>query len=301
MALKAAKAKTREQALEETQAEIEATKAKLRAARELEPGDTIARIEYFHDPIVENPRAAARFLDRMSSLPKEVKAGLVKTVCFETVSSSMLTTRKMYQYDLESGARDPRKWYGGSVDVLEEVLMIQFPALQCNVCVGLHVSRQKIEAEGGLLRAPLLPGRLMDQFASQWPEVYRVYVDRDEKGEKVRLLQTESDERWEAATQIDAPDPCRPSYRALWKGWDETHHAGMRPPLHVAAYSTPGAGKSRFFSTFPTPIVVCCFDAVGKDTPYWRLGKALEPEKNEWGGLTRRIVMPEPDPKKGGK
>lgn len=281
---------TREEVLKQQVEEVERV-ARKGPARIVEPGEDLVRIEYYHDPIVEKPKAAARFLDRMSALVKEVKEGRVGTFCFETVSSSMLTTRKMYQYDLEAGARDPRKWYGGSVDVLEEILMIQMPALHCNVCVGLHVSQTKVEAEGTMVRAPLLPGRLMGQFASQWPELYRIYVDRDDTGAKIRCVQTDGDERYEAATQIGAPDGCRPTYKALWEEWDASPaRKGTRPPLHVAAYATPGAGKSRFFSTFPTPIVVACFDAIGKDMPYWRLGKPLEPTANEWGGMTRRIV-----------
>jgi hypothetical protein len=34
------------------------------------------------------------------------------------------------------------------------------------------------------------------------------------------MLQTQSDDRWEATTQIDAPDPVEGTYQALWKNWD---------------------------------------------------------------------------------
>ena len=179
-----------------------------------------ARIEYYHDPLVDEPKAAAQFLERMNRVPREVEKGLIRTFVFETVTSASLKSRKMYEYDLKPGAKDPRKWYGGAVDVLEEVLMIQLPALECNVCVGLHVSKTKVEAEGTMVRAPFLPGRLMEYFASQWPEIYRVYVDKDREGKR-RILQTESDEKWEAATQIQAPDESPAEYRRLWKVWDK--------------------------------------------------------------------------------
>jgi len=185
-------------------------------------GRLAAKIEYYTDPIVDAPKSAAAFLERLNRLSKEVERGECRTFCFETVTSSALKTRKMYQYDLDPDNRDPRRWYGGAVDVLEEVLLIQLPALQCNVCVGLHVSKEKIEAEGALVRAPLLPGRLLGSFASQWPEVYRAYIDRDKKsGERTGWLQTLSDEKWEATTQIDAPDPCDQAYTCLWVNWDK--------------------------------------------------------------------------------
>jgi hypothetical protein len=131
----------------------------------------------------------------------------------------------MHQYDLNPKAKDPRKWYGGAVDTLEEVLLIQLPGLHCNVCVGLHVSKTKVEAEGTMVRAPFLPGRLMESFASQWPEIYRAYLERDETGKKIGLLQTESDEYWEAASQIRATDPSYGTYKSLWKTYDKRRAA----------------------------------------------------------------------------
>lgn len=188
----------------------------------------IAVIEYYHDPLVDNPVAAAAFLERLNKLHDEVQAGDVGTFCLETVTSGNLTTRKMYQYDLIPGAKDPRKWYAGATDVLEEILMIQLPALACNVCVGLHMSKTKVESEQTkesgavqMVRAPMLPGRLMDSFSCQWPEIYRAYIGRDEDGKRVGLLQTRTDERYEAASQIRAPDPCLGNYQALWEVWDK--------------------------------------------------------------------------------
>lgn len=182
-----------------------------------------ARIEYYHDPLVDQPRAAAAFLERLNRVPKEIDKGDCATFCFETVTSASLKARKMYQYDLEPDRKDPRKWYGGAVDILEEVLLIQLPSLQCNVCVGLHISAEKIESEGGLLRAPFLPGRLNASFASQWPELYRSYIERSKVGDKTGYVQTQGDEKWYANTMIDAPDPCEPEYTALWKNWDRAN------------------------------------------------------------------------------
>jgi hypothetical protein len=190
-------------------------------------GSLACRIEYYADPLVDEPKAATAFLERLNRLPKEIERGTCATFAFETVTSASLKARKMYEYDLKPNAKDPRKWYGGAVDVLEEVLLIQLPGLHCNVCVGLHVSKVKVEAEGTMVRAPLLPGRLMESFASQWPEIVRAYIERD-GDTKVGLLQTQSDDRWEATTQIDAPDPCLGNYKALWVNWDKALKKRMK-------------------------------------------------------------------------
>jgi hypothetical protein len=186
-----------------------------------ETGQLLCRIEYYHDPIVDAPVAATAFLERLNRLAKEVAAGKCKTFVLDTVTSASLKARKMYQYDLNPQSKDPRKWYGGAVDILEEILLIQLPGMTCNVCIGLHVSKVKIEAEGTMVRAPMLPGRLMESFSSQWPEVYRAYIERDDEGEKVGLLQTQGDEFWDAASQIRAPDPSYGEYAKLWKAWDK--------------------------------------------------------------------------------
>lgn len=41
-----------------------------------------------------------------------------------------------------------------------------------------------------------------------------------------------------------------------------------RPNLHVLLYGDTGVGKSTMASTFPKPMLVWCFDHMGKDTPY---------------------------------
>src|SRR5262245_65611949 len=79
----------------------------------------VAVIEYYHDPLVDNPMAAAAFLERLNKLHDEVQAGDVGTFCLETVTSGNLTTRKMYPYDLIPGSEGLTKWSATATDVLE--------------------------------------------------------------------------------------------------------------------------------------------------------------------------------------
>ena len=49
---------------------------------------------------------------------------------------------------------------------------------------------------------------------------YRVYVVKDEDGKRVRQLQTESDGRFAAQSQIGASNPSYPLYDSLWGNYN---------------------------------------------------------------------------------
>lgn len=56
-----------------------------------------------------------------------------------------------------------------------------------------------------------------------------------------------------------------------------------RPKIHVLIYADPGTGKSTFAATFPKPLLVWCFDSVGKDMPYWKGGQVGELQQYQLG------------------
>jgi hypothetical protein len=66
----------------------------------------------------------------------------------------------------------------------------------------------------------------------------------------------------------------------------------LRPRLHVMVYGAPGAGKSTLIASAEKPILVCFFDAVGKDPPYLRCGPGQE-FRDEWGTRITRIQAPD--------
>lgn len=55
-----------------------------------------------------------------------------------------------------------------------------------------------------------------------------------------------------------------------------------REPLHVLIYGDSGSKKSTFAATFPKPLLVFFFEALGKDAPYLRAGAA---KSGRQGGL----------------
>lgn len=58
----------------------------------------------------------------------------------------------------------------------------------------------------------------------------------------------------------------------------------IRPPLHVLCYGETGSGKSSFAATFPKPMLVLCFDPMGKHLPYVKAGREVNRGLNT--GLT---------------
>lgn len=233
------------------------------------------RVGRYDDPVIDRPEGFARFLEYLPVFLSELEAGKWASFILDSVSFASISGRKYHQYDLNEDAKDPRQWYGGAVDLLEEVLCVQLPALPCNVGVVMHVSKTKVEAEGTMVRAPLAPGRLLNMVAGAWPELYRLHVITEKDGKKFRIFQTDSDEKWQAGTTIDAPDGLRvyrydPSktWEAVWSGWKGKD----RPPWHGIIYGEFHSGKSTAMTMLPSPCYVAHFDAIGKDMAYRRTG-----------------------------
>ena len=182
-------------------------------------GALLIRVEYYLDADPQSPEAYARFLRRMTLFGEEQARW--RTVVNDSVTFMELAARKLQQYHLNPSAKDPRQWYGGSKESLEEMLMIRFGALPMNVVVCAHVDEDKDEMHGYMVRYPMAPGKLKKALPSGFGEIYRPYVARDDKGQRVHVMQTQADTLWTAASQIDAPNPCPNRYADVWRNWKE--------------------------------------------------------------------------------
>ena len=182
-------------------------------------GKLLIRIRYYLDADMTHPDAYRRLLADLAKLQAEYAEWA--TVVFDSTTFAELAARKWHQYGLNPQAKDPRQWFGGSTDLLEELIMGRVAALPMNAVVIAHVDEEKDELHGMMLRSPKLPGRLRKGAASAFPELYRAFVGKDgDTGERVHLLQTQADAIWNCASQINAPNPCVPYYSALWGGWE---------------------------------------------------------------------------------
>jgi|SRR6185503_4573122 len=170
------------------------------------------RIEHYNDADMTNPVAYAAFLKSMV----EFNPAEWATIVLDSVTYAELAARKWHQYGLNKTAKDPRQWFGGSTDLLEEMLMGRLSALPINVVVIAHIDEEKDEVHGTFVRSPKAPGRLRKGLPSAFGEVYRAYIGKDDAGERAHLLQTASDNVWQAMSGIGAPNPALPHYKALW-------------------------------------------------------------------------------------
>lgn len=181
-------------------------------------GDLLIRIEHYLDSDPQKPTAYRRFLNRLVNLERDIEAEGFRTVVIDSATFMELMARKLAQYVLNPTSREPRQWFASSTDTLEEVLMIRLGSLPINVVVLAHISDDKDELHGFMVSNPALPGRMSKRGPAGYGELYRAYVTVDEKGTREFLWQTRSGGRWNAASQIGAPDPCPQDYTALWLG-----------------------------------------------------------------------------------
>lgn len=182
-----------------------------------EKGETLLRLEYYHDTNFANPESAQRFLDRVVRLQKERDKGQFWGFILDSATAASMKYRKFHQYIQNPDAKNTMQWFGGETDEMENIVMQQLPQLHAFVGMTMHVSKTKVEAEGTMLRAPLIRGRNFEQLATQWAEIYRVHVTTDDSGKKVRRLQTENDEKWLATSAMGMPDGTKASWAAMVK------------------------------------------------------------------------------------
>jgi hypothetical protein len=196
--------------------------------RDVQHPDGLVRIEYYHDPVPEKPHAFADWRIRRSVFHHELD--IWKTVGLDSFTSAETAARLNEKYwlnpqtDKEYKSRDPRKWWGGSTDAMEEALKVSFLSYPMNVVVIAHVDQERDESAvaGTTLRNPMAPGRLRGGLAQQYMELYYAYVHSDPKtGRRMGLLQTVSNGIYNAASQINAPDPCYAHYESLWENYDK--------------------------------------------------------------------------------
>jgi hypothetical protein len=195
--------------------------------RDIQHPDGLVRVEYYHDLNPERPTAFSNWRLRRSVFHQEFNVW--KTVVTDSLTSLELAARLNHKYflnpqtDKDYKSRDPRKWFGGSTDDLEEALKVSFLSYPMNVVVTAHVDLERDEsAVAGLtVRNPMAPGRLRGSLAQQYMELWYSYVHTDVKtGQTVGLIQTQPNGIYNAASQIDVPNPCYAHYESIWVNYD---------------------------------------------------------------------------------
>lgn len=138
------------------------------------------------------------------------------TLVVDSITFMELAARKYDQYVTNKTSKDPRKWFAASTDAIEETLMMKLMGVPRNVVSIAHVDQERDDVHGLMLMNPSAPGRLKKRIPAAYSEFYRAFVARDEQGQPMYLLQTTADNRYNASSQIKAPNPSWQHYASLW-------------------------------------------------------------------------------------
>lgn len=188
-----------------------------------EKGNLIVRIEYYSDPDPENPTAIANFERRMVGFEKECRnwasVGMDSMTYFQR--ASLLKWKKLNP--LESVKQQTNiSWYGGVAEDAGSAVMSRAAWWRTNVGVICHIDESKDDlADFGVVRSVALAGKLSKRAPAGFGEVYRMRVVVGKGGGTYkRELQTQADTSWVANSLVaKAPNPCEPTYKALWANW----------------------------------------------------------------------------------
>lgn len=186
----------------------------------------IARIEHYQTADVSQGvdyiYAYENFLARFPQVYKEVREGKWATIVFDSLSSLSYEARKMDEYKFNPAIQEGKKAhgmqvYGAAARAIEELVRSNLSSLRCNVVLLGHLTAEKGEVGNNVSYWPEAPGKLPRQLPAVFPECYVMHTD--EKGEC--YLQTRSDHEYTATSQIPAPNPCAPTYKALFVDWEK--------------------------------------------------------------------------------
>lgn len=181
--------------------------------------EVIIRVEYFHDRNVKDANQAyafERYLDRLDTLEEEICAGQWASYCLDSLSTYQLACFHYNKYKKNPRAKsgeqqDARQWYGAVAAEAQEIVNTRMAWLPIPVIFLAHVStREHKELLTFLPDAPgqtSHPNRLPAAFTEVW------YADVDENGH--HWLQTQLSDTHLATTQVNAPNPMEPHWKAF--------------------------------------------------------------------------------------
>ncbi len=183
-------------------------------------GELLVRVEYYHDPNEEQPEVWDRYRTRMATFADEYSYW--QTVVFESVDFADVACRNAQRFLYNPNAGDKRQWRAETTDQLENLLMMRFGGFPMNVITIAGISEKQDEHSGVFVRNPSAPGRLQKKLPRGYAEVYHAYtVMNSDTGEWIPQIQTKNGDGFAGKTTVtNAPNPCWPSYDALWANFD---------------------------------------------------------------------------------
>jgi hypothetical protein len=205
------------------------------------PDKVLVQVEIFGDEMITAPHAYRDFEERFEEIPDEVNSGLWATVILDGATELEYASRKQAEYVDKKGWKDHKTFYASSSHDVEQVVK-QCARLRCNVGVAAHLSAKYDEVKGFEVHGPDLPGQFRGRVGAGFTELYIAHAQGATKKEPERYwLQTRADASYAAASvMLRAPDPCEPTFEALWANYKPLTGKPKTAPADPAG-STGGA------------------------------------------------------------
>lgn len=185
-------------------------------------GSLAARIEFFVDANPTKPTGLALFRRRYAELFESGEIRQYATYGLDSVTwLDQLAENESRIINPNPSGGDQRGGLHAMYSKLQLQQILQgriagFPPI-INIVVIAHIDQKQDEEQGTTLYNPAAPGKLSKRLPTGFSEMYRAYIAPDGKGGSEPRLQTRADFRYNAGTQIPAPNPCPPDWAALWR------------------------------------------------------------------------------------
>jgi len=233
-------------------------------------GTHLARIEHYVNISPDRWEALVQYQNRSQTLLSDLSYYATVVVdSLSTLQDAAVQYHRIFTPYTALGNIDPRKWYANAKESVQQELIARLAWIRHqNLVVIAHDSEKVMEFGDEVVRSVDAIGKLARSIGRIFGEVYHTAVqdELDAKGRPTGhsryFLQTRTDSKWGAITLINAPNFCEASWDRLWDGG----HAVKT--IRAIVYGGFGTGKSKFASTFPTPMLVLGFDPFDKLVHY---------------------------------
>jgi len=178
-------------------------------------GSLLYRVEMYRDINESEPYGYQAFQSNMAQFHEEYADW--RTCVVDNLTSLEYAARcdSMYRKNVSSGGTEMhgKKHYAESAEACQRIGH-RLPGLPMNTILIAHTKTEQDEVGGTLVFNPGAPGQQSWRVPSGFDELYRAYTDNNGNP----MLQTQRDAKYNASTQIPAPNPCPAThYDELWK------------------------------------------------------------------------------------
>ncbi len=202
------------------------TPARLVTSKE---GDVLFELEYFYDIMPQDlgkHGAPLSAYERFQESLRQTDWSKYSAVCLDSLSGYRDAVIRVNQFKLNAVSKkgevqNGMQWHGAAGLAIQNDVMSTLAWCGCHTFIIAHVDAKKDDARGFFVYAILAPGQLSNGIGRAFTEVYYMHVVTGQKGERIRVLQTEGGMdgtgkgEYIALTSMEAPNFCAPTWEEV--------------------------------------------------------------------------------------